>query len=194
MGGSTASGCSCYNALLIGRIVINTSMTTAFKQSLPFRPKGDAVGCSDLTVPICRLVVQFEVFGHPSVNQYHRWTARASLILEWDGRLVLHVILFPPTTIVSPPRRRRSRPPDADDGEDTQAPEEASSYGKYVAVTASGTPIAKQSNIPADPDTRPARPRTRQTNPKVCVLRISSPSNPSTVPMRANWSVGGDRA
>lgn len=169
-------------------------MTTAFKKSLPFGQRGtDGPGRSDLTVPTCRLVVQFEVFGHPSVNQYHRWTARASLILEWDGRLVLHVILFPPT-IVSPPRRRRSRAPDADDGEDTQAPEEASSHGKYVAVTASGTPIAKQSNILADPDTRPARPRTRQTNPKVCILRISSPSNPSTVPMRANWSVGGDRA
>jgi hypothetical protein len=87
--------------------------------------------------------------------------------------------------------------PDADDGEDTQAPAEASSHGKYVALAASQTlpfAIAKQSNLPADPDARPARPRTRQTNPRVCILRISDPSIPSTVLMRANWSVGGDRA
>ena len=87
--------------------------------------------------------------------------------------------------------------PDADDGEDTQTPAEASSHGKYVTPTASETlpcAIAKQSNLPADPDARPARPRTRQTNPRVRILHMSSPSTPSSVSVRANLSVGGDRA
>lgn len=122
---------------------------------------------------------------------------RASLIL--NGAAALSPTLF---CSLPPPSSRllvAAVPalPDADDGEDTQTPAEASGHGKYVTRIVSETlpfAIAKQSNLPADPDARPARPRTRQTNPKVCVLGISRPSIPSTVPMRANWSVGGHRA